>query len=263
MSPKRTSIQPGQKLELALTPAERKAIVDHLTLLPPEYEVMLRNVHPEQPLLLTLDDLEDFSGYVAAEANHTKNMKLGAVLDSAYEKMAVLLDTFTDQEASAKKRTKRVLGAEREDVEMRPRISEQAALLATLVAGILHAADKAGAKDRVLNRFIPGEPERLVLTTLKDISPAVCKRLESGENGFTLAEVGGMLMAIASELCVAAAPQRIAMLMVANTLMAAINEGVPQGKERGSENSPRARASGASQAKKPRDSRHNKRKPGP
>ena len=46
MPPKRTYIQPGQKLELDLTPKERNTILDHLTLLPPEYEDMLRNVHP-------------------------------------------------------------------------------------------------------------------------------------------------------------------------------------------------------------------------
>jgi hypothetical protein len=47
MPPKRTSIQPGQKLELDLTPAERKAILNGVTLLPPEYELLLKKVHPE------------------------------------------------------------------------------------------------------------------------------------------------------------------------------------------------------------------------
>lgn len=71
LPPKRTVIKPGQKLEVDLTPAERKSILENRTLLPPEYEAMLKKVHPEQALLLTLDDLEDFSGYVAAESNHT------------------------------------------------------------------------------------------------------------------------------------------------------------------------------------------------
>ena len=92
---KRTSIKPGQKLELDLTPAERKSILENLTLLPLEYEAMLKKVHPERPLLLTLDDLEDFSGYVVAESNHTTNKKLRKVLDSAFEKMTALLDKFT------------------------------------------------------------------------------------------------------------------------------------------------------------------------
>lgn len=105
MPPKRTVIKPGQKLELDLTPAERKPILESLTLLPPEYEAMLKKVHPEQPLLLTLDDLEDFSGYVAAESNHTTNKKLQKVLDSAFEKMTDLLDAFTDEEPPVQKTT--------------------------------------------------------------------------------------------------------------------------------------------------------------
>jgi hypothetical protein len=72
--PKRTDIQPGLKLELDLTPAERKAILDERLSLPPEYAAMLnKKIHLEQPLLLTLDELEDFSGYVAAVANDTSN----------------------------------------------------------------------------------------------------------------------------------------------------------------------------------------------
>lgn len=106
MPPKRTVIKPGQKLELDLTSAERKAILEDLTLLPPEYEAQLKKVHPEQPLLLTLDDLEDFSGYVAAESNHTSNKKLRKVLDAAFEKMTDLLDAFTDEERPVRETTK-------------------------------------------------------------------------------------------------------------------------------------------------------------
>ena len=107
MPPKRTYITPGQKLELDLTPAERKSILENLTLLPLEYEAMLKKVHPERPLLLTLDDLEDFSGYVVAESNHTTNKKLRKVLDSAFEKMTALLDKFTDEEPPVQKTTKK------------------------------------------------------------------------------------------------------------------------------------------------------------
>jgi len=226
MPPKRTYIQPGQKLELDLTPKERKAILDHLTLLPPEYEDMLRNVHPEQPLLLTLDDLEDFSGYVAAESNHTTNKKVGAVLDSAFEKMGALLDKFTDEEPPNNKPTKEALATDRAEAERQTSISDQAAFLATWAAEVLHSADKVGAKDHVLESFIPGELEQVVLTTIEDVSPAVRKRLATGKKNFTLAEVGGMLMAVAGELCVASVQQRIAMLMVANSLMDAMQDWV-------------------------------------
>jgi hypothetical protein len=222
--PKRTFIKPGQKLELDLTPAERRAILDHLTLLPPEYEVMLKKVHPEQPLLLTLDDLEDFSGYVAAESNHTKNKKLRAVLDSAFEKMGDLLDKFTDEEPPQNKQTKNTLAAERAESEQQATISDQATFIATWAAGVLHAADQKRAKDDVLESFIPGELEQVVLTTIEDVSPAVRRRLATGKKDFTLGEVGGMLMAVASELCVASVQQRIAMLMVAKSLMDAMQD---------------------------------------
>ena len=244
MPPKRHRIQPGQKLELDLTPAERKAILDHLALLPPEYEGMLKYVHPEQPLLLTLDELEDFSGYVAAEANHTKNKKLGAVLDSAYEKMGELLDTFSDQDTPARKRTKRVLELERDEAELRQNLSEEATIIATWAASVLEAADQQGAKHRVLESFSLGTIERVVLTTIDDVSPAVRKRLESGKKDFTLAEVGGMLMAVAGELCVAPMQQQVGLLMAARSLMGAMQDGVNDVKEGETGKSPRAKDGG-------------------
>lgn len=226
MPPKRTHIQPGQKLELDLTPAERKAILDHLMSLPPEYEAQLKKVHPEQPLLLTLDDLEDFSGYVAAESNHTPNKKLRKVLDSAFEKMTDLLDAFTDEEPPVKKTTKKAQAAEREEAERQKQISDQAAFLATWAAGVLQAAGKQGAKSRVLETFVPGKLEKSVLVTLEDVTPAVRKRLAAGGEDYTLAEVGGMLMAVAGELCVAPVALQVGLLMTAKSLMTAMQDWV-------------------------------------
>jgi hypothetical protein len=97
MPQKRTHIRPGQKLELALTPRERRAILDHLLCLPPEYATLLGKTPADEPLLLTLDDLDDFSGYVAAESNHTPDKRLRTILHSAFRKMTALLDTFTDE----------------------------------------------------------------------------------------------------------------------------------------------------------------------
>lgn len=224
--PKRTSIQPGQKLELDLTPAERKAILDHLTSLPPEYEAQLKKVHPEQPLLLTLDDLEDFSGYLAAESNHTPNKKLRKVLDSAFEKMTDLLDAFTDEEPPVKKTTKKAQAAERDEAERQKQISDQAAFLATWAAGVLRVAEQRGAKSRVLETFVPGKLEKSVLVTLEDVTPAVRKRLAAGGEDYTLAEVGGMLMAVAGELCVAPAALQVGLLMTAKSLMTAMHDWV-------------------------------------
>lgn len=224
--PKRTYIKPGQKLELDLTPAERKAILENLTLLPPEYEAMLKKVHPEQPLMLTLDDLEDFSGYVVAEFNHEPSKKLRKVLDSAFEKMTDLLDAFTDEEPPAKKTTKKPLTAKREEAERQNVISEQAAFLATWAAAVLRAAEQRKAKNEVLKTFTPGGLEQVVLTTIDGVTPAIRKRLAAGKKEFKLAEVGGMLMAVAGELCVAPVQQQVGMLMVAKTLMNAMQDWV-------------------------------------
>ena len=224
--PKRTYITPGQKLELDLTPAERKSILENLTLLPPEYEAMLKKVHSEQPVLLTLDDLEDFSGYVAAESNHTTNKKLRKFLDSAFEKMTALLDKFTNEKLLAKKTTKKALLAERQEAERQKAMSDQAAFLATWAAGVLQAAGKQGAKSRVLETFVPGKLERSVLVALEDVTPAVRKRLAAGGEDFTLSEVGGMLMAVAGELCVAPVPLQIGLLMTARSLMTAMQDWV-------------------------------------
>jgi hypothetical protein len=47
---------------------------------------------------LTLDGLDDFGGYVVAEANHCKIKSKSKKLDAIYEKIQGLLDKFTDEE---------------------------------------------------------------------------------------------------------------------------------------------------------------------
>ena len=51
------------------------------------------------PVLLTLDDLEDLGGYVAAEANHTTDKKLRKKLDAIFSKIQDLLETHADEES--------------------------------------------------------------------------------------------------------------------------------------------------------------------
>lgn len=237
MPRKRISIKPGRKLELDLTPVERRAVLKDMIALPSDYRDMVANLHPEQPLLLTLDELDDFSGYVAAEANHAKSKKVRTILDTLFEKMTTLLDRFTDGEPPTSKTTRKAVAAERDEAERQQAMSDQAAFLATWAAGVLRAAEHTSAKDRVLKTFIPGDLERVVLTTIDDVSPAVRRRLAAGEDRFTLAEVSGMLIAVAGELCVAVPQQQVGMLMVARSLMTAMQgwmeELKPDGKSRG------------------------------
>lgn len=46
----------------------------------------------------SLDEIEDVQGYVAAEANHTKNKKLEKKLDRLFDKLQVFLDSYDDQD---------------------------------------------------------------------------------------------------------------------------------------------------------------------
>ncbi|MDF0665250.1 MAG: hypothetical protein P0119_04150 [Nitrospira sp.] len=46
---------------------------------------------------LSLDQIEEIQGYVAIEANHTKNAKRRKELDQLFDKLQVFLDTYDDQ----------------------------------------------------------------------------------------------------------------------------------------------------------------------
>ena len=46
---------------------------------------------------LSLDDMEEIQGYVAAEANHTRNLKLRRRLDTLFDKFQKFLDTYEDE----------------------------------------------------------------------------------------------------------------------------------------------------------------------
>lgn len=47
---------------------------------------------------LSLDEIEELQGYVAAEANHTKNAKLRSRLDKLFDKFQKFFDGYDDQE---------------------------------------------------------------------------------------------------------------------------------------------------------------------
>ena len=91
---RRKQIEHGSKVGLKLTAAERKLILD-LTCLDDNYAQVIRDTPTSQPVEFALDDWEDFGGYVAAEANHTEDKKLGKKLDAIFDKIQKILDTYT------------------------------------------------------------------------------------------------------------------------------------------------------------------------
>lgn len=69
-------------------------------LLDPDVESRLRAATPAGSRLvvdLTLDDIDDLAGCVAAEANHCQDAKARRVLDGVFKRLTTLEDRFTDQ----------------------------------------------------------------------------------------------------------------------------------------------------------------------
>jgi len=99
---KEKHIKPGTKVGLKLTAAERKLILDALRCLDQEYEQVVRDTPSGKPIQLTLDDWDDFGGFLAAEANHTPDKKLQKKLEGIFQKIQGVLDTYTDEEPELK-----------------------------------------------------------------------------------------------------------------------------------------------------------------
>jgi hypothetical protein len=98
---RRKRIKPGQLVDVRLTRQERELILDR-TFIDAELEARLRAATPQGSRLvaqLTLDDIDDLAGHVAAEANHCSEAGVRRVLDAVYDRLASIEDTFTDEEA--------------------------------------------------------------------------------------------------------------------------------------------------------------------
>lgn len=95
---KRIRIQPNEKVLLELNERERELILEH-TLADEELTNRLRVVprKGERPVFrFTLDDLDELGGFVAAEANQTKDKKLRKELDHLFDRIQTTLDGYTD-----------------------------------------------------------------------------------------------------------------------------------------------------------------------
>ena len=90
-------IHANDTVPLKLTAKERK-LVEGLMCLDIEYERAVRDTPAGKPVLMTLGDLDDFGGYIAAEANHCADKKRQKALDTIFLKIQRLLETHTDEE---------------------------------------------------------------------------------------------------------------------------------------------------------------------
>ncbi len=83
-------------MPVTLTLRERDIIRDE-TLCDPDFARLAVIDGKSMKVDLSLDDIEDIQGYIAAEANHTENKKLQKELDRLFHKLQVFLDTYDDQ----------------------------------------------------------------------------------------------------------------------------------------------------------------------
>ncbi len=100
---RRKRIKRGQRVAFRLTRQERDLIVER-TFVDAEIEGRLRNAMSSGSDLivdLTLDDVDDLAGHVAAGANHCSEARVRRVLDAVYDRLANIEDTFTDEDDEA------------------------------------------------------------------------------------------------------------------------------------------------------------------
>ena len=92
----RKRIPSGTTLPVTLTLRERDFIRDE-TFCDPDFAKCAVVDGTGIRVDLSLDDIEEIQGYVAAEANHTNNSKRRKELDRLFDKLQVFLDTYDDQ----------------------------------------------------------------------------------------------------------------------------------------------------------------------
>ena len=94
---KRKKIPYGTKLPIKFSMRERDLIRKH-TFYDSDFAQLAVVKGDGIQVDLTLDDIEEIQGYVAAEANHCDNRKLERELDVVFDKLQFILDSFTDQD---------------------------------------------------------------------------------------------------------------------------------------------------------------------
>jgi repressor LexA len=97
---RRKQINPGQLVKVRMTTQERNLILER-TFVDGDLEACLRSATPcgsNLVVQLTLDDVDDLAGYVAAEANHCSEPRVQRALDAVYHRLSNIEDRFTDEE---------------------------------------------------------------------------------------------------------------------------------------------------------------------
>ena len=96
--PTKKHIQPGEKVPIKLTAAERKLVLEDLMCLDEDYEQIIQDTPTGKPVMMTLDDLDDFGCYIAADSHHCDDTKKQKKLGTIFQKVQDLLERYTVDE---------------------------------------------------------------------------------------------------------------------------------------------------------------------
>ena len=217
--PTKKQIQPDEKVPLKLTATERKLVLTDLMSLDEEYEQIIEGTPSGKPVMMTLDELDDFGGYIAAEANHCDDKKKQKKLDAVFQKVQSLLETYTDEDPPS---TIKIEDAKREQL-----VANQAAQIAEWLAQALIAAEQLRIKTKPLDNFCMAPAQRDVLLLVPSISKSIRNKLAKGKKPFTVAEVASMGLALAEDLTEGGdTREQLAIMMVARHLMDSLQDGI-------------------------------------
>jgi hypothetical protein len=98
-------------------------------------------------------------------------------------------------------------------------IADQAVALAEYAATALVAAEQLGIKAKAVEEYPLNEEERTTVAHLPALAGKLKKKLLKKDGSFTVAEVGGMVLAVADSFVDAEPMQQVALLVVAKKLM--------------------------------------------
>ena len=97
----RKRIQPGARIPFQFTPRERDLVLER-AFISPEVEERLRLATVKGAKLeagLTLDDVDELQGSVAADANHCTDSKVQRQLYVVFDRLVQLGDRYTDEDS--------------------------------------------------------------------------------------------------------------------------------------------------------------------
>ena len=165
-------------------------------------------------MLLTVDELEDLGGYIAAEANRTTDNKLRKKLNTIFSKIQDLLKIHADEPLPKSLKI--------EDAQRQKLVADEGVQLAEWAATMLIGAEQLGIKDNPVGQFSLPWAERAVLLLFTDADKKVLEKLGTEKPKVTVGEVGALLISVAEAMIDAPGSKCHALSITAKSLMSSL-----------------------------------------